>query len=177
MCPEYTPLILVCQVVFFGRCGEVVAHWREPRNDAPFAPASVRVRAGGAHCLSGQSPRVCATARTQTRANGRKGARCVGASKVRVLYKRCTDTPEARPPERSEAQASEAKRRGGSRPRKERAGAKRQTARERGAGSGAQGYGSERSERTHDTKRSGGAVRSTRCIRASAPTCRAHRLR
>ena len=114
MCPEYTPLILVCQVVFFGRCGEVVAHWREPRNDAPFAPASVRVRAGGAHCLSGQSPRVCATARTQTRANGRKGARCVGASKVRVLYKRCTDTPEARPPrakrspsERSEAQGRE----------------------------------------------------------------------
>ena len=75
MCPEYTPLILVCQVVFFGRCGEVVAHWREPRNDAPFC-ARERASAGGWSALFERakpaSLRDCPHANASEWAQGRK---------------------------------------------------------------------------------------------------------
>lgn len=77
------------------------------------------------------------------------------------------------PPPEGEARSPRAKPAGAGADPTRRAGAKRserQTARRSGAGSGAQGVGSERSERTHDTERSGGAVRPTQYSRASAPT-------
>ena len=34
----------------------MIAHWREPRNDAPFCAREPKGRAGGAHCLRGEAP-------------------------------------------------------------------------------------------------------------------------